>query len=242
MRNQGWVAIVLASLASMGSVNASEMENPGWGGEVELGVVETRGNSDTSTLKLKAAAAHESIQWINSVLLEALNTASRDITTSERYLIEGKTKYRLEEQRYSFANGKYEDNRFSGYQYRATVAVGYGSRLLDTESYTFDAEIGPGARHSKLLTGSSDDEVMVRLFGDFNWTINNYAKFEQLLTVEAGRESTLTRSESSLKSKIARKLAMKASYLVRHSSSALASTASTDRELTFTVVYDFNSR
>ncbi|MFT5603559.1 MAG: putative salt-induced outer membrane protein YdiY [Paracoccaceae bacterium] len=37
---------------------------------------------------------------------------------------------------------------FSGFFYQATVAGGYGRRLLKSDRFTWDAEVGPGARIS----------------------------------------------------------------------------------------------
>lgn len=228
------------SLLMLGVVSAqSQAEIYGWRGEVELGVVETRGNSTTSTMKFKSAAVRESEQWIHDFALEALNTSSDDETTAERYLLEGKAKYRLPEQRYWFGNVKYEDNRFSGYDYQATVTVGYGARIRETPVYFVDLEAGPGARRSVLRDNGAEEDVILRLFGEFDWTINQYASFNQKLTVEAGQDSTNTKSETGLKSKIAESLALKAGYIIRHASSVPVGTEKTDRELTLTVVYDF---
>lgn len=229
------IAFVVAVLFS--SPVAAEVY--GWGGEVELGLVGTRGNSDTTTMKFKTRAVRESEAWVNEVTVEAFNTSTRGITTGERYLLEGTAKYRLPKKRYAFANGKYEHDRFGGYEYRGSVAFGYGGRVRETRTYRLDLEAGPGARRSQLENDDFDDEVIFRLFGDFAWTVNEYTTLSEKLTVEGSTDVTLTKSETALKSRIAEKLALKAAYLIRHASTAPENAANTDRELTFTVVYDF---
>lgn len=232
------IALTALAVAAFFS-SAGRAEVFGWGGEVELGWVETSGNTEVSTIKFKTNAKHESEQWINSVVVEALNTSNASRTTAERYLLEGKAKYRLPQKHYGYGNGKYEDDRFSGYDYRLSATIGYGARIRETPRYWVDLEAGVGERRNKLAGNGRDDEFIARLFADFAWTANEYTTIGETLTVEAGSDTTLTKSETFLKSRIARRLALKAGFLVRHASNVPPDTAQTDRELTLTVVYDF---
>ena len=101
--------------------------------------------------------------------LTSLNNEDNNTTTAERYLISGKSDYRLSDISYLFGTVDYEDDRFSGYDYRATEVVGYGRRVLNTETMTLELEAGEarvageerrrGHRRSDVRLATEGDDV-----------------------------------------------------------------------------------
>ena len=69
--------------------------------------------------------------------------------------LNGHSDYKLESPAFLFATISYEDDKFSGYDYRITESVGYGRRVIDESDLSLDLEIGPGVRQSKLNNGAS---------------------------------------------------------------------------------------
>ena len=126
-----------------------------WAGSGELGFVSTSGNTDTSNLTARLGLVNERDKWRHSLGLEALNTESDGETTAERYFAAGQSDYKISEHDYLFGRLSYEDDKFSGYEYRATETVGYGRRVLNADNMTLDLEAGPGARQSKPEIGNT---------------------------------------------------------------------------------------
>lgn len=210
-----------------------------WGGEAELGIVATDGNTETQTISAKAKAINERKKWKHELGFEALNTEDKDTTTAERYSLTGKTNYKLSERDYIFGYANYKDDRFSGYDWRASEAIGYGRHVIAEEDLTLDVEAGLGARQSERDDGVEEDEGLVRLYGALGWKISDTSKFTEELSSEIGEDVTISKSVTGLKTQINSSLAMKITYTVEHTSEVPATIEKVDRETAVTLVYSF---
>lgn len=210
-----------------------------WKSSAELGYVATSGNTDTETLNAKAAASTERDVWRHSVEVTALNASDSGNTTARRFTLGGQSDYKLAAPSYLFVMASYEDDKFSGYDYRMTESIGYGRRVIDDSDLKLDLEIGPGARQSKPESGSSDNEGMIRAAGKLNWEVSETSKFAETLTIEAGEDATITKSVTSLTSQIEGNLSMKLSFTYKNTSEVPVGVDDTDTETAVTLVYSF---
>ncbi len=226
---------ILALVPALGVAQESS-----WGGEAELGIVATSGNTETQTYNAKIKAENERDQWHHKLAFEALNSSNNQVTTAERYNLSGQSNYKLSDTRYLYGMLAYEDDRFSGYDYRVSESLGYGASVIKREGLQLDIEVGLGARQSKLDdTGDSENEGVVRLAGNLAWEISETSRFTEELTSEIGEEATITKSVTGLKSQINGSLAMKLSYTIKHTSKVPAGIEKTDTETAVTLVYGF---
>jgi len=228
-------AILVAFSATAGAEEKGKI----WSGEVELGFVKTGGNTDTQALNGKGKIKQETQKWRNSAAAEAVNIADSGTTTAERYVLSGSTKHKYTARAYAFASAGYENDRFSGFEYQSTEAVGLGYRLLTGPVVILDLEGGPGARQTKENQGDSSNELIAQLGGELDWNVSETAVFNQTLTSEIGDKFTRVKSVSSIKTQVIGRLAMKASLTVRHNSSVPVASKKTDTETALTVVYQF---
>lgn len=213
-----------------------------WQGDLELGYVSTAGNSKTTTIQGRADAVREVALWRYHIHFDSLNSSEDDQRSAERYFLTNKVDYKFGERSYVFGYASYEDDRFSGFAWQAVAATGYGYRILDGESMTWDVEAGPGYRISKIEEPSAEDDqndIILRGHTRFEWRVSDAATFEQELGVESGSENVVTRSVTSLKSTIIGQLAMKLSYTVKHTDEVPEGTEHSDRETAVTLVYSF---
>ena len=218
---------------------ADNVKEPEWKGEAELGLVNTSGNTKTDNVNLKAKIAKEQGKWRHLAAVAALRTSDDTGTTAQRFELKGQSDYKYSEHEYLFGLANYEDDRFSGYDYRVSEAVGYGRRVLAQSDMTLDLEVGPGARQSKLDTGSSDSEFIVRGAAKYAWSITKTSNFTEDLNVEAGKDTTISKSVTALSSKINGDLAMRISYTIRQASSVPPDIEKTDTETAVTLVYSY---
>ncbi len=216
-----------------------EEPQPQWKGEVELGYVETGGNTDTSTATLKSGVLRETGKWRHGLKLEALHSSDEGATTAERFVLSEKTDYKLSLRDYVFLTLRYEDDRFSGYDYRVIVTSGYGRSFVPTENTKLNLELGPGYRQSKVHKSETEKEVIARAALAFKWSISKSATFTQDASVEAGELGAFIKSVTALKTKINKTLALKASYTVRHNTEVPSETKNTDTVTALTLVYGF---
>jgi putative salt-induced outer membrane protein len=237
-------ALLCAFLAAAVPAAAPAAETPaepaGWSGEAELGAVFTGGNTETENVNAKAAVAHDGARWRHAAKAEAVLASDDQGTTGERYLANVKSDLKLGEANYLFVTANWEKDRFSGYDYRVSEAVGYGRRLVAGPPVTVDVEVGPGARQSRQEdVGGVKTEYMARLAGKLEWGISETSTLTEDLSSEIGEDATVTRSVTALKTQVAGQLATKISFTVKHTSDVPPGVEETDYETAVTLVYGF---
>jgi len=133
----------------------------------------------------------------------------------------------------------HEDDRFSGFDSQSDITFNYGRRLLDNVAdmgLTLNA--GIGVRWSRL-NDSDFDEPIVRLAGEYDWEISDTASFNQQLSIEAGSETNIFRSETSIETQILDNLSLRFSINIKHQTDVPVSRERTDTETAVTFVMNF---
>jgi len=239
------LTILASAVLIANSAYAEEAPTSLWKASAELGYVSTSGNTETESLNAKAMASTDREEWRHKAEITALsasttNTLGVDEKTAKKYTLMGQSDYKLEGKNFLFGVITYEDDEFSGYDYQATEAIGYGRRVIEDSDLIVDLEIGPGARQTKLTsTGKTESEPMVRAAAKIDWTVSKTSKFGEILTVEAGEDVTVTKSVTSLSSQIEGNLSMKITYTYKKTSEVPFGVDDTDTETAITLVYNF---
>jgi len=211
----------------------------GWKGEAELGFVATKGNTETQSVNAKSDVNDERKNWRHNFHTEALNASADGVRSAERYNVSGQSNYKFNDFDSAFVVGNLDDDRFSAYDYQVSIAAGYARRLIDREGQTLDFEIGPGYRINKRDNGTSTEESLVRLGAKYLLPLSKTSYFQQSLVSEIGKESTITKSITSVKARINGSLAMKTSFTLKNNSYVPAGAKETDTETALTLVYAF---
>lgn len=171
--------------------------------------------------------------------MDTLRSSKDDELSAQKLYGSIKSDYKFGDDRYFFNRVSYEDDRCSGFDYQIGFTLGFGQNLLDSDKVELKVDVGPGNRWSKLDSGVSESEAIVRIAGDLVWEFSDHAAFQQKLSTEIGVDATISRSVSSLKANILGQLAMKFSYSVKHNSDAPVEAGNTDTETSITLVYTF---
>ncbi len=226
------------------SVSAVAADKP-FGGEGEIGIMITSGNSDTESINGKIGITYETERLINAADLSGLYKSEKNEETGDHQASaqkhEGsiKTGLKFTENDYAFIRGAYLNDRFSGYHYQNTVSAGYGRKLITGDRVNLTVELGPGYRYDKLRTGGSEEDAIFRVSGRFSLQLTETATFSQDLSVETGDDKTITQSISAIRAQIIGALAMKLSYTIDRQSKVPADTEKTNTETALTLVYGF---
>ncbi len=235
----GSVALFFMAATTAGNAADPQVIDNSWKGNVELGIVTTTGNTETETINAKAKVETERKQWRHTIFIESLNSSNNNTTTAERYVINGQSDYKFSEHNYFFAMVNYENDRFSGYNYRVSEALGYGRRVVGNAALTLDLEIGPGARQSELDTGKSDDEYTLRAAAKLAWKVSDTSTFTQDVNTDVGENATITKSVTALTAQVNGSLATKITYTMKNTSDVPDGIEKTDTETAVTLVYSF---
>jgi putative salt-induced outer membrane protein len=97
---------------------------------------------------------------------------------------------------------------------------------------------GIGLRRS-LSEQENFDEVILRLAGDYKWDVSENALFNQLLSAEAGDQTSIYRLESSIETNIVENLSLKFTFNVKHQSEVPIGREKTDTATSVTLVMNF---
>lgn len=242
---------VKRSLLTMGltlSVAAPAMaqETDEWSGSVEAGLVETSGNTEETTISGEADITRNWHDWRQNVLLQSRYAEQSGERTAERYTAGTQLDYKFNPNDFVFIRGRYDNDDFSGYQFQASTAAGYGRRLWSQGESYFDLSAGLGYRYSKYETtdpeeGDASEDPIGRLAGDFRYQLSETAHFRQEAETEVSLDDgdAISRSVTSLQANLNSALALKLSYTVEHDSNPPTGTENTDTITAVTLLYGF---
>jgi putative salt-induced outer membrane protein len=227
---------VLAALLS--SQSFAQREN-GVNSQLELGIITTTGNTEDESIKVKGRVELVKDAWDYAWSVDAFRSSRQDQLTAQRFYTVGSADYQLSE--VSFVQGRlaYEDDRFSGYDSQTDASINYGRTLLtNTGNMSLDVTAGVGVRRS-LSEEEDFDEAIFRLAGDYKWDISETALFNQILSAEAGNETSIYRLESSIETNILENLSLKFTFNVKHQTEVPVGRENTDTATSVTLVMNF---
>ncbi len=231
--------LIMSGLLIAGSVSAAETKDSKWSGDAELGYLKTTGNTETESLHLKGKIINDRNKWRHTATLEIVDKSDNNTTTAKRWYITGKSDYKIDDKSYLFVLLSYEDDEFSGYEYQTNEVFGYGYTVIKQEDLILALEAGAGARQSKPINASSTNEGIIRGAANLEWKISKTSTFNQLLSVDVGEDSTISRSASTLTMNIVGNLSAKISYSIKHTSDVPPAIEKKDTETIVTLVYKF---
>lgn len=236
-------SLVLLGLCAAGNVYAAKEVKP-FSMDGEFGYIATTGNTETTSIKGKLAAHQELTQWSNDYILEALYKKDEindvDQTTAQKYFMSAQANYKLENPDHRlFGFASYADDKFSSYNYQATLAAGWSQKLWEDDTSKFNYSIGPGYSFTETKEGVKQNGLIVRAALDYQWKISENANFKQLLSTEVGEDNTKSKSETSVSATITEGLSLKVSLILDHNSDVTEPTENLDTQTAVTLVYSF---
>ena len=226
--------LVLLPVVVSGLAHAGEYK-----GEFRLGVLLTNGNSDTQSLNGKFAIDHTFAPWRQHFEASGLNTSDDSGQTAERYNGGYKLDFDFTDTDYAFFAADYSKDRFGGVREQIVESVGYGRRLLHSETHMLDIEVGAGARQQKDQANVRSDEAIGRASGKYQWKISDSSQFLQKLKVESGSDNTFSEAVSELKLSIVGNLHATLGFTVRNNSEVPVGTSHSDTQTTISLSYSF---
>lgn len=239
-------SLLVTGIAIALSAPTLAQESDEWSGSVELGLVETSGNTEETTVSGEADVTRNWNDWRQNVLLQSRYAEQGGERTAERYSAETQLDYKFNPNDFVFVRGRYSNDDFSGYQFQASTAAGYGRRLWSEGDSYFDLSSGLGYRYGRFDTpdseeGKDEEDPIGRLAADFRYQLSETAHFRQEAETEVSLEDgdAISRSVTALQANVNSSLAMKLSYTVEHNSNPPTGTERTDTITAVTLLYGF---
>jgi putative salt-induced outer membrane protein len=207
--------------------------------KLELGIIQTTGNTEDESFKVKGGVELVKDAWDYAWSVDAFRSSRQNQLTAQRFYTIGSADHQLSE--VSFVEGRlaYEDDRFSGYDSQTDASINYGRSLLtNIDNMNLNITTGIGLRRS-LSEQENFDEVILRLAGDYKWDVSENALFNQLLSAEAGDQTSIYRLESSIETNIVENLSLKFTFNVKHQTEVPIGREKTDTATSVTLVMNF---
>ena len=206
---------------------------------VAFGYVGTSGNTNTDTYSLEYLMTILHERWTHNFKFQALGSQENAQAKAERYYLEDKSDFSLDEDQYLFVKGSYTDDRFSGFAYQAAVSAGYGRYLLRNDDMELEGFAGAGYRQNDIIDGDSEGEAIITLGEKFSWAISDNAALTHSFTAEIGEERTVSVFEAGLETNIIGGITTKIAFQARNNSEVPVGTKKTDTLTTVSLVYNF---
>ena len=159
--------------------------------------------TDTETINLNIDVENTLDRWKHKAGASWLRTVNDDVTSADRWELRGESQYSLTERSYLLGSLRYEDDRFTDFDYQATAAGGYGYRFIMTETTKLEGQIGPGFRQAKRrATGEKEENMIGRGAMNFEHKLTGTTLIYDRLLVESGSDNTFVQNALGMEVKI----------------------------------------
>ena len=132
------LALTLATVAAQAET-AATAPPAGWLGKGEAGLVFARGNSVADTVNFKLGMSEVVDQWKHLLEMSALRASTGGVKSADRYMAGWQSDYKVSARSFWFGGLRYENDKFSGFDYQASASTGLGYKFYDTEKITLSA-------------------------------------------------------------------------------------------------------
>jgi putative salt-induced outer membrane protein len=242
--------LLILPLAASLALVASDEARAAWTGKGEAGVVLANGNTDSKTGNLKFDVASELDQWKHAFGAAAIYAATDGETTGQRWEVHEQSDYNFSAQSFWFGAGRYEDDRFSGFEYQATVSTGLGRHFIDNERTKFTGTAGVGYKIFEtrdafdetgtvlIEEGDRDTQGVFRGTLDLSHELTLTSKLLDKFLVESGANNTFVQNDIGIQVQMTDVLALAAAYSVRYNTDPPLGFGKTDTLTTLNLVYE----
>ena len=214
-------------------------DEEGFSGRIALGYLATSGNAENESLNANFDLWWNYAPWSHSLTGQIIKASSASVTTAEAYGLTWTSNYSINETDYLFGLVALDKDEFSAYDQQIREAIGYGRRFIDSETHVLSGKAGVGARQADLRDGTSQDEVILYLGGDYQWIISETSEFTQTLAIESGSDNTYLEATSALSANVRERLALVFSFTIKSNSDVLPGTEKTDTFTAISLEYAF---
>ncbi|MDX3774449.1 DUF481 domain-containing protein [Chromatiaceae bacterium AAb-1] len=221
-------------------------------GDIELGFLYTRGNTDSFTIRTNSELIHELEAFRNRYQFYSLvqkqkitdsQTGHRDnATTASRYGFTGQSNYKFVTGRETiFGRAAYLHDRFGAFKEQVSIAAGYANRFYERLTDYLDLETGPGFGHQQKASGVTNTGLIWYLAMNLDYTLYEGTKFRQTFesTVSLDGENSVYLSRSSITAQIYGSLSMRVNFVAKYNSRPEGDLDSLDTETSASLVYLF---
>jgi putative salt-induced outer membrane protein len=210
-----------------------------WTGKGEVGASIASGNTETETANAAVEVKYERDAWSHVLGFAGNYGSDSGATTAQRWELRGQSNYKFTDRAYWFGAGRYEDDRFSTYDFQASLSTGLGYKLIDEERTKLWVQGGPGYRYAEFReTGESEDGLIFRGDLGFEHQLTDTTKIVDRFLIETGSDNTYIQNDLGLEVTIKGALGLRVGYQIRHNTDVTPGLEKTDTLTTLGLLYE----
>ena len=244
-----WRKILAAAALLASSCMFAHTVHAQWTAKAEAGAVAARGNTTTDSANVKFEVTRELEKWKHSLALAAVYASDEAGATGQRWEGRGQSDYKFHPKGFWFGSGRYEDDRFSGFEYQSTLGTGLGWRFYDDPITKFIVQVGAGYKVLRtrdsldedgitLIPGERQENLIGQLSIDFQRELTATTKIMDKFLVESGANNTFLQNEVSVQVRIMESLALSVGYAARYNTEPPEGFEELDTLTTLNLVYE----
>ncbi|HTP40102.1 MAG TPA: DUF481 domain-containing protein [Steroidobacteraceae bacterium] len=212
-----------------------------WSGKGEAGLAIADGNTSTRTANAKLALAWKVTDWEHDFGFETLYVRNDGTTTARRWDASAQSRYSFGGgDTFWFGGGRYEQDRFSGFDHQGVVNTGIGHKFFDSDATKLSAQVGVGYKfwRTRTVPADSDRSVAGTAQVDFTHQFTATTSLTNTFGAEIASDNNFLQDQLALAVKMSGRLALSLAYAVRHNTDPPAGFRKTDRLSTVNLVYE----
>jgi len=151
-----------------------------WEGKFQAGASFASGNSDNTAVGVLLDAARETGKFKHNINAYFDIADSSGVQTQKRWGAAYQLDYNVSDRLYAFGRAAYDEDEFSGFDYRLFGGGGIGYYLAKGEPLNWKIEAGPGYRYSLIDdTRETSSDIALYAASETDWIIREGFLFEQ---------------------------------------------------------------
>jgi len=220
-----------------------------WTGKGQVGISVASGNTDTKTGNAALEFADTVGNWQHTFGFDGLYAAESGATSAQRWTLYEQSDFNFNPRDFAFGAARYENDRFSGFQYQATLSTGLGRHFIATDSTKLTATIGIGYKNFETRDAydaegnlteahSTDNQAIARGTLTYEHQLTSTTTVVNKFLIEAGSQNTFLQNDLALQVKMNSRLSLAAGYSVRDNTNPPSGFKQIDTLTTLNLVYE----
>jgi putative salt-induced outer membrane protein len=211
----------------------------GWKGQAQAGFSSTSGNNRSTGATAAVSLKREGLDWTHALNATADYQRDNGVETRGRYFTSFQSNYRFSDRLYLLGLVSWEDDRFAGYDSRASESLGFGYTLVRSPDVSLSVEGGPALRQTRFTATGSRNTVASRAAVNYSWAMTPKVKLTQNMSYYGeDKDSTIT-SSTALTVGLIGSLSLQASYQARFESEPPTALKRYDGTTRTSLIYSF---
>lgn len=211
-----------------------------WDGKVSASGVLSSGNSENLAIGVAVDAARTAGAFKHNIKAFFDLGESNNVTNQKRWGAAYKLDYNFSDRSYTYARLSYEEDEFSGFDYRLFAGAGLGHYFAKSEAFSLKLEGGPGYRYSPVDdTREIEKEFAAYAASELDWLIREGLKFEQDFAMTWTSPTTTFQSISSLTTQLWGDISTGLSFEYRYETNPPPGRENTDTITKASLIYGF---